>query len=73
MKSDIMHSRVQLENDILKRLVTEVHETVATDVQMAKAKRTPNFGVLNLWSLRRNSRSARSAIKQPRIVTGFGF
>jgi hypothetical protein len=73
MKSDIMHSRVQLGNDILKRLVTEVHETVATDVQMAKAKRTPNFGVLNLWSLRRNSRSARNAIKQPRIVTGFGF
>jgi hypothetical protein len=73
MKSDIMHSRVQLEDDILKRLVTEVHETVATDVQLAKAKQTPNFGVLNLWSLRRNSRSARQAIKQPRIVTGFGF
>jgi hypothetical protein len=73
MKSDIMHSRVQLESDILKRLVSEVQETVATDVQLAKAKRTPNFGVLNLWSLRRNSRSARQAIRQPRIVTGFGF
>jgi hypothetical protein len=73
MKSEIMHSRVQLESDILKRLVSEVQETVATDVQLAKAKRTPNFGVLNLWSLRRNSRSARQAIRQPRIVTGFGF
>ena len=73
MKSDIMHSRVQLEDDIFKRLVSEVHETVATDVQLAKAKRTRNFGVLNLWSLRRNSRSARHAIKQPRIVTGIGF
>jgi hypothetical protein len=73
MKSDIMHSRVQLEDDILKRLVTEVRETVATDVELAKPKQTPGFGPLNLWNLRRNSRSARQAIKQPRIVTGFGF
>ncbi|HUB59518.1 MAG TPA: hypothetical protein VL978_02385 [Puia sp.] len=73
MKSDIMHSRVQLEKDILDRLVTEVHETVATDVQLAKAKKTPSFGVLDLWNLRRNTRSARQAIKQPRIVNGFGF
>jgi hypothetical protein len=73
MKSDIMHSRVQLENDILKRLVTEVRETVATDVELAKEKQTPNFGVLNLWNLRRNTRSARNAIKQPRIVTGLGY
>jgi hypothetical protein len=73
MKSDIMHSRVQLEKNILDRLVTEVHETVATDVQFPNAKRTPGFGLLNLWNMRRNSRSARHAIKQPRIVTGFGF
>ena len=73
MKSDIMHSRVQLERDILDRLVSEVHETVATDVKLPEAKRTPGFGALNLWNLRRNSRSARRAIKQPRIVTGFGF
>ena len=73
MNSNLMHSRVQLEKDILERLVTEVHETVATDVQFAKAKKTSSFGVLNLWNLRRNTRSARQAIKQPRIVTGFGF
>jgi hypothetical protein len=68
-----MHSRVQLEKDILERLVSEVHETVATDAQFAKAKKTSSFGALNLWNLRRNTRSARQAIKQPRIVTGFGF
>ncbi|HTR30975.1 MAG TPA: hypothetical protein VMH27_17010 [Puia sp.] len=73
MKSDLMHSRVQLERDILDRLVTEVHETVAKDVAFAKTKQAPVFGVVNLWNLRRNSRSARQAIKQPRIVTGFGF
>jgi hypothetical protein len=78
MKSDLMHSRVQLEKDILNRLVTEVHETVATDVKIGKAQQeeaeqAPKFGVLNLWSIRRNSRSARQAIKQPRIVTGLGY
>jgi hypothetical protein len=65
--------RPLVEKDILERLVTEVHETVAKDVKLAKANQAPKFGVLNLWSLRRNSRSARQAIKQPRIVTGFGF
>jgi hypothetical protein len=64
---------VQLEKDILDRLVSEVHETVATDVPFEKATQTPAFGVLHLWNLRRNSQSARRAIKQPRIVTGFGF
>lgn len=73
MKSDLMHRRVQLEKDILDRLVTEVPETIATDVQFAKTKAAPKFGVLNLWSLRRNTRSARHAIKQPRIVTGLGY
>lgn len=73
MKSDLMHSRVQLEKDILDRLVTEVHETVATDVQLAKAKQAPKFGALNLWNLRRNSRSARKAIRQPQIVTGLSY
>jgi hypothetical protein len=73
MKSDLVHSRVQLEEDILKRLVTEVAETVATDVNLPNKKQTPAFGVLSLWNLRRNSRSARNAIKQPRIVTGIGY
>jgi hypothetical protein len=68
-----MHSRVHVERDILDRLVTEVHETVATDIQFGEAKKTPSFGALDLWNLRRNTRSARQAIRQPRIVTGFGF
>ncbi|HEV3414751.1 MAG TPA: hypothetical protein VG101_19870 [Puia sp.] len=73
MKSELMHSRVQLEGDILNRLVKEVHETVATDVKFPEAKQTSSFGVVNLWKLRRNSSSARRAIKQPRIVTGLSY
>ena len=73
MNSNLMHSRVQLEKDILKRLVTEVRETVATDVQCAKAKKTSSFGALNLWNLRRNTRSARQVMRQPQIVTGLSY
>jgi hypothetical protein len=73
MKSDIMHSRVQLESDVLNRLVTEVKETIATDVNLPERKQAPSFGALSLWNMRRNGRSARRAIKQPRIVTGIGF
>jgi hypothetical protein len=64
---------VQLEKDILDRLVTEVKETVATDVSLPKGKQTPAFGTVHLWNIRRNTRSARHAMRQPRIVTGMGF
>ncbi|HEY6899671.1 MAG TPA: hypothetical protein VI233_03475 [Puia sp.] len=72
MNSDVMHSRVQMEPAILKNLVAEVKETVATEVVLAKSK-TNNFGALKLWSLRRNSRYAARAVRQPSIITGFGY
>ena len=72
MKSDLVHSRVQMEPNILKRLVTEVHETVATDVQLKEKKNS--FGVVSLWNIRRNSRyAAHARNKKPRIVTGIGY
>jgi|HubBroStandDraft_5_1064220.scaffolds.fasta_scaffold2196579_1 hypothetical protein len=73
MKSDLMHRRVQVEPTILKNLVTEVRETVATDVEMSEARKS-SFGILNLWDIRRNRRyAAHNTRKQPRIVTGFGY
>jgi hypothetical protein len=73
MKSDLVHSRVQMEADILKCLVTEVPETVATDVQLPKEKKN-SFGVVSLWNIRRNSRyAAHARNKKPRIVTGIGY
>ena len=70
MKSDVMHSRVQMEPTLLRQLVNEVRETVATDVEF-KGKSKPSFGVVNLWNIRRNSRYAgHSRHKKPTIVTG---
>ena len=72
MKSDLVRSRVQMDNAILEKLVTEVKETVATDVALPKATKS-SFGALHLWAIRRNSRYAAHSRRQPRIVTGFGF
>ena len=70
MKSDVMHSRVQMEPTLFKQLTTEVRETVATDVEFtAKNSRRP-FGVVGLWNIRRNSRYAGHPRKKPTIVTG---
>ncbi len=72
MNSDVMHSRVQMEPTILNRLVTEVKETVATDVEFSRAPKS-SFGVLKLWNMRRNSRYSFHSRKKPAIVTGFGY
>jgi hypothetical protein len=69
MKSDVMHSRVQMEPTILRQLVNEVKETVATDVEF-RAKGPRSFGVVSLWNIRRNSRYAAHPRKKPTIVTG---
>jgi hypothetical protein len=74
MKSELVHSRVQMEKDILDRLVTEVKETVATDVRLPKTKKTANFSTLKLWNIRRNGRYATIVgNRPPRIVNGFGY
>ena len=40
MKSDLLHRRVQMEPTILKNLVPEVRETVATDVEMPAERKS---------------------------------
>jgi hypothetical protein len=72
MKSDVKHSRVQLEGNILERLVTEVQETVAKDVNMPEAKKS-TFGALDMWALRRKTRYVAYTRKKPAIITGFGY
>ncbi len=73
MNSDVMHSRVQMEAQILKEWMTEVRETVATDVELPRARKT-SFGAVQLWNIRRNSRyAAHTRNRKPRIVTGIGY
>jgi hypothetical protein len=72
MKHDLKHGFVQMEDDILRRLVTEVKETVATDVNMPEPRKS-SFGALNLWAMRRKTRYVAHTRKKPAIITGFGY
>ena len=61
MKNDVMPSIVQMEYGVLNQLLTEVKETLATDIKMPEVK--PSFSVVDLWKIRRNIKSARSLFK----------
>ena len=62
MKNDVMPSVVQMEPELLERLVTEVKETVASDVCVPQAKKG-TFGVVDLWNIQRNMKSANRLYK----------
>ena len=74
MKSDVMQSIVLMEPKVLRQLVTEVKETVAMDVEFAKQGGN-SFGVVNLWNIRKNSRTAGRGRgpKRGGIVTGISY
>ena len=62
MKNDVMPSIVQMEKEVLKNLMKEVKETLATDVVMPKQTKK-SFGVADLWNIRRNARPAASRFR----------
>jgi len=72
MNSDVMHSIVQMEPTILKQLVTEVKETVATDVEFTKENK-PSFGIVNLWNVRKNRSRQGSGRTGGSITTGLSY
>jgi hypothetical protein len=62
MKSDVMPSIIQMEYGVLENLLTEVKETLATDVELPKPAK-PSFGIADLWKIRRNAKSASNMFK----------
>ncbi len=49
----------QLEKDVLERLCAEVKETVATGLVYPENKvKSNSFGIVDLWGMRRNRRTA---------------
>jgi len=72
MNSDVMHSIVQMEPTILRKLMEEVKETVATDVEYAKEVKS-SFGALDLYKIRRNRKPQGSLRKGGNIVTGLSY
>ncbi len=61
MKSNVVPSIIQIEEESLKQLLTEVKETIAANInlqpQVAKNKK---FGIADMWNSQRNARTATS-------------
>ena len=60
MTSKVMPSIVQIEEDSLKKLVTEVKETIATDINVQRSEINKKFGVTDMWNAQKNVRTAVS-------------
>jgi hypothetical protein len=56
MKQTVMPSVVQMHAETLKRLTTEVKESLATGMVMPAQKR--RFSVVNLWNIHRSKKQA---------------
>ena len=62
MKLDVKPSFVKMEKETLDQLVTEVKETIAVIDLNKKSKRS--FGLIDLWNIRRNVKSASGRMRR---------
>lgn len=63
MNSNVMPSIIQIEKENLKQLVTEVKETLATNINLQPIIKNKKFGIVDLWNCQRNVRTAVSMRK----------
>ncbi|HLX90640.1 MAG TPA: hypothetical protein VKR32_03100 [Puia sp.] len=65
MNSNVMPSIVKMEQEELEQLLStaDVKETIATEINLSKNKNRA-FGIVDLWNIQRNMRSARKLIKR---------
>ena len=62
MKGNVNLSAIQMEDETFMQLVAEVKETVAIVYLRQPQKRS--FGLVDLWNIRRNAKSASSRLKR---------
>ena len=61
MNSNAMPAIVQIDTDNLKKLTTEVKETVASaEVGVNNAQARKTFGITDLWAIRKNTKPTRA-------------
>ena len=59
--SNVMTSIVQIEGEELRQLVTEVKETLATNLQLdVKSAKPKRFTIIDLWKCQNKMRTASS-------------
>ena len=59
MNSNVTHSVLEMANDEFKNLVSQVKETVATDVDFDKTTSKNIFAAANLWHIQRMKKSSQ--------------
>ena len=61
MNSNVMPSIIQIEKENLKQLVTQVKETLATNINLQPTKiKNKKFGIVDMWNCQINMRTAVS-------------
>jgi hypothetical protein len=55
MNQDVMPSIIQMDSEMLKKLTTEVKETLATGMNMPAQKK--RFTLVNLWKIHQAKRT----------------
>ena len=61
MNSNAMPAIVQIDKDNLKKLTTEVKETVASaELGVNNAQTRKTFGITDLWAIRKNAKPIRA-------------
>lgn len=64
MNSNVMPSIVQIEKGNLKKLVEEVKETLATNINAGPlGRKQRSFGIVDLWNRQKSLRTATSMRK----------
>ena len=65
MNSNVMPSIVKMDKEELEQLLStaDVKETIAREIKMSK-KQTRAFGVVDLWNIQRNMKSANKLSKR---------
>ena len=62
MKLDVKPSFVKMEKESLDQLVTEVNETIAVIDLHKKSQRS--FGLIDIWNIRKNGKSASGMMRR---------
>jgi len=61
MNSNAMPAIVQIDTDNLKKLTTEVKETLASaELGVNNAQTRKTFGITDLWAIRKNAKPIRA-------------
>jgi hypothetical protein len=54
---------MKMSDEIFHQLVTEVKETLATNIKLPKPKKR-SFGVVDMWKIRRDAKSAIGLVRR---------